>query len=162
MWVQRLGRVNIRVMGGRGTVKRQRQHKVSCHVITRAFQLNLLSQRSRFLIYNPLHCVPVRAPFEVPERAFPCMRVHNWIVNGVEERANSIGKAVECPASSRLYAHASVRHQHFWIRTQSTNSVELEVVSFLIHSAEQTVLYRSANILWLWAKGRASWSSQLH
>ncbi len=93
-------------------VKRQRQHKVFCHVITRAFQLHLLSQGSQSFIYNPLHCMPVSAPFEVPERARVCVCVRESeqrARRGAEDRANSLGKAVECPASSRCFTHMHLK-----------------------------------------------------
>jgi len=96
--------------GVRNTAKRQRQHKVFCHVITRAFQLHLLSQGSQFFIYNSVHCMPVSARLK-------CQSVWVWVIRGVEERANSFG--VSCLLST-LYAHASERHQHFWICAQST------------------------------------------
>lgn len=116
--IQRLGRVNLRrrkLWWRREgwvayTAKRQRQHKVFCHVITRAFQLHLLSQGSQFFIYNPVHCMPVSARLK-------CQSVWVWVIRGVEERANSFG--VSCLLST-LYAHASERHQHFWIGAQST------------------------------------------
>ncbi len=104
-------------------VKRQRQHKVFCHVITRAFQLHLLSQGSQSFIYNPLHCMPASAPFEVPERARVCVWESEWAESTAWSRGQSQqlreGGGVSC-LLSLLYTHTSERHQHFWISAQST------------------------------------------
>ncbi len=66
--------------------------------------------------------MPVSAPFEVPERVCVCVCVcvcvraracvcvsEQRARRGAEERANSLGKAVECPASSRCFTHMHLK-----------------------------------------------------